>query len=230
MRRSRLTQDRVRGAPRALRARLLAGFLVAALTGAAASGPVTAHDAPAPGRPASTPALSAAPALPAIKPAPDFVLRATTGEAVRLSELRGRIVLVSFIYTQCTTACPLLTQRLALLRSRLRRTPGAAGDVHFLSITVDPTRDSAAALQRYARHFGAPARGWQFLRDEPERLAPVLAAYDEWTRPEPSGDIDHPARLYLIDRAGSIREIYSLSFFDERQAYLDIQALRREHR
>jgi protein SCO1 len=204
--------------------RLLAGLVVLML----AARPAVAHDAPAAGPRALPLALSATPSLAAIKPAPDFILRATTGEAVRLSELHGRVVLISFIYTRCTTACPLLTQRLALLRSRLRQAPGAASDVHFLSITVDPARDSSAALQRYASHFGAPAAGWQFLRDDPERLGPVLAAYDEWTRAEPSGDIDHPARLYLIDRGGHIREIYSLTFFDDRQAYLDIQALRRE--
>jgi protein SCO1/2 len=59
-------------------------------------------------------------------------------------------------------------------------------------------------------------------------LRPVLAAYDKWTRPQPDGEIDYPTRLYLIDRRGRIREIYSISFFDERQAFLDIQALLRE--
>ena len=59
-------------------------------------------------------------------------------------------------------------------------------------------------------------------------MRPVLAAYDEWTRPQPDGEIDHPARLYIIDPRGRIREIYSISFFDERQTYLDIQALFRE--
>jgi protein SCO1/2 len=66
------------------------------------------------------------------------------------------------------------------------------------------------------------------LREERQKLQPVLAAYDEWTRPQPDGEIDHPARLYLIDRRGRIREIYSISFFDERQAFLDIQTLLRE--
>ena len=59
-------------------------------------------------------------------------------------------------------------------------------------------------------------------------MGPVLAAYDEWTMPEPDGEIDHPAPLYLIDPRGHIREIYSISFFDEHQAFLDIQALPRE--
>ena len=53
----------------------------------------------------------------------------------------------------------------------------------------------------------------------------MLAAWDEWTKPLPAGEIDHPARLYLIDGAGRVREIYSLSLFDERQAFLDIRAL-----
>ena len=66
------------------------------------------------------------------------------------------------------------------------------------------------------------------MREEGQKLQRVKAAYDEWTRPQPNGEIDHPARLYLIDRRGRIREIYSISFFDDRQAFLDVQALLRE--
>ncbi len=61
-------------------------------------------------------------------------------------------------------------------------------------------------------------------------MRPVLSAYDEWTRERPEGELDHPARLYLIDPAGRIREIYSLALFDERQAFLDIVAVEREAR
>ena len=176
------------------------------------------------------PALSPAPRLPLIKPAPDFTLLDTSGRPTQLSELRGHVVLISFIYTACSSACPLLTQRMALLQARLARSGLRRREAHFLSITVDPYRDSAEALGRYAGRFGAGSDGWRFLREEPERLQPVLAAYDEWTRPQPDGEIDHPARLYLVDRRGNIREIYSLSFFDERQAFRDIRALLKEAR
>ena len=47
-------------------------------------------------------------------------------------------------------------------------------------------------------------------------------------RADPCGEVDHPARIFLVDRAGRIREIYSLAFFDERQAWLDIRALLRD--
>jgi cytochrome oxidase Cu insertion factor (SCO1/SenC/PrrC family) len=173
-------------------------------------------------------ALSVAPSLPVIKPAPDFTLLDTTGQPVHLSDLRENVVLISFIYTSCTSACPLLTARMSALWARLKRDGTVARQVRFLSITVDPARDSAAALERYVKRFKADPARWSFLREERQKLQPVLAAYDEWTRPQPNGEIDHPARLYLIDRRGRIREIYSISFFDERQAFLDIKTLLRE--
>lgn len=190
---------------------------------------IAAHQDPPAGQ-SNRPALAPAPRLPLIKPAPDFTLLDTSGRPIRLSELRGHVVLISFIYTACSSACPLLTQRMALLRARLTRAGVGAGQTDFLSITVDPNRDSAEVLGRYAARLRAGSDGWRFLREEPERLQRVLAAYDEWTRPQSDGEIDHPARLYLVDRRGNIREIYSLSFFDEHQAFLDIQALLNEAR
>ena len=165
-----------------------------------------------------------------IRPAPDFALLEPEGRTVHLSDFNGRVVLLSFIYTSCPSACPLITQRIALLRSRLRETGLFPTRVGLLSVTVDPERDTPAVLARYAKAFGADLGGWRFLRESPERLGPVLAAYDEWAKRLPGGEIDHPARLYLIDPRGRIREIYSLSLFDERQAFLDIQALLRESR
>jgi len=201
------------------------GALAAALllaTAPAAYGHQPAPAASAGGR------LTPDPSLAVIRPAPDFTLADVNGADVRLSDLRGSVVLLSFIYTSCAAACPLLTQRMAVLQGRLAEAKLFPGPVTLLSVTVDPERDSAAVLARYAQAFTANPRGWRFLRSERDRLGPVLTRYDEWTRRLPDGDIDHPARLYLIDRAGRIREIYNLGLFDERQAFLDIQALLRE--
>ncbi len=206
---------------------LLAGTLLLA----AAPRPARPHEGAAPGaKGPDRQAVATSARLAIIRPAPDFTLRDFQGRSVRLWELRGRVTLLSFIYTSCPAACPLVTQRMALLASRLRTAGLAPSRVMLLSITVDPQRDTDTALERYAKGFGTDRRGWQFLRETPERLAPVLAAYDEWTRRLPGGEIDHPARLYLIDSEARIREIYSLSFFHERQAFLDIQALLRESR
>ena len=174
--------------------------------------------------------LAPDPSLAVIRPAPDFSLTDPSGADVRLSDLRGRVVLVSFIYTSCTAACPLLTQRLAVLQTRLTEAGLFPAQVNLVSVTVDPDRDSPAVLARYAQAFTARSPGWRMLRSDRDRLGPVLASYDEWTRRLPNGDIDHPARLHLIDRAGRVREIYSLGLFDEKQALLDIRALLRESR
>ncbi|HET7298640.1 MAG TPA: SCO family protein [Burkholderiales bacterium] len=168
--------------------------------------------------------LTKTPYMAVIREAPNFGLQAFNGETIKLSELRGRPVLVAFIYTTCTGACPLLSARMSRLQQMLEkaRIPAA-----LVSVTVDPQRDDAKTLAAYAKRFGA-GPGWHFVREEPARLAPVLAAYDEWTRREGSGELDHPARLHLIDAAGRVREIYSLAFFDEEQAFLDIKALHKQ--
>jgi len=176
-------------------------------------------------RPAPASPLTKNAPMPVIRTAPAFALTDVDGRRIALADLRGRTVLVAFAYTRCTSACPLLSLRMARLQQKLiaARLPAV-----LVSVTVDPQRDDAARLALFAKGFGARP-GWHFLRDEPARLEPVLAAYDEWTHVLPSGELDHPARLHLIDGAGRVREIYSLAFFDEEQAFLDIAALEREH-
>jgi protein SCO1 len=186
--------------------------------------PAAAASASGPPSAATDPTLTGRPFLPRIKPAEDVALTNTSGQTVRLSGLAGQVRIVNFIFSTCTSACPLLTQRMALLQDALAET-GKWDAVAFLTITVDPERDDRAMLAAYADRFGADLRNWAFLTGRPEEVRPILARWGEWTRRLPSGDIDHPARLYLIDRAGIVREIYSLSFFDERQALLDVEAL-----
>jgi protein SCO1 len=176
-----------------------------------------------------SPTLTAHPRLAAIGPAPEFRLFDTSGTAVNLSDYRGRVVLLAFIFTTCTEVCPKISAQMSALQRQLRRA-GVPGEKAFLlSVTVDPETDSKEVLAKYASNYDADPSCWLFLRDERKNLAKVLAAYDEWTRKVVAGNIDHPARVYLIDAQGRIREIYSLSFFDERQARLDILALLEEH-
>ena len=204
-------------------ARYAVALLLALLAGAPSHG--WAHDPPAARAPAS--ALTTAPHLAVIKSAPDFALLDLDGQVVRLADLRGHVALVSFVYTRCTAACPLLTARLAVLQRRAAALRPSERPV-LVTITVDPERDTPERLRQYAEQFAADRTSWRFLREEPVRLVPVLSAWDEWTRPTGGGELDHPARVYLLDRAGRIREIYALEFFDARQAWLDVQRLLRE--
>jgi protein SCO1/2 len=174
---------------------------------------------------AHSPAIGAHPHLNVIAPAPDFALRDPAGALVSLSDLRGKVVVVAFIYASCTTTCPILGQQMARLQKRVKDDKALRGRVMLLSVTVDPSRDSAAVLANYASALGADPSAWKFLRGSAEALAPVLGAYDEWTKAMPDGDLDHPARVHLIDAEGRTREIYSLAFFDPRQVLVDIRSL-----
>lgn len=204
------------------RALQLAAALTILLTSSAAT---RAHEPESPR--AAAPRIHA-PFLGVIGAAPDFTLLDTGGRRIRLTDDRERVVLIAFIYTGCTTACPTLSLRMSWIQRQLLARGIDGRRVRFYSITVDPERDSPEVLARYARSFVREQDAWRFLRESPERLRPVLAAYDEWTRVLPDGEIDHPARLYLIDGRTRIREIYSLAFFNEEQALADIAALLKE--
>lgn len=189
--------------------------LLLALTLCSAAGPVSAVEQ----------AVSANPTLSVIARAPDFVMRDPSGEQVNLSNYRGKVVLLAFVFTTCPGVCPLISQQMAFLQGQLKREGLFGSKTVMLSVTVDPKTDTAEVLRAYAKTFGADPAGWRFLREDPPKLDPVLKAYDEWTKLLPKGEIDHPARVYLIDQAGNMREIYSLAFFNEQQTLLDMKAL-----
>ena len=169
--------------------------------------------------------LSTHPSLAVIAPAPGFVLADTDGRPVRLENYRGQVLLLAFVFTSCKTVCPLISRQMAQLQAGLKQDGVFGNRASMLSVTIDPETDSIDTLKQYAANLGADAAGWRFLREERAALKAVLKAYDEWSRLLPEGEMDHPARVYLIDREGRIREIYSLAFFDHRQVLLDIRAL-----
>lgn len=119
-----------------------------------------------------------------IGPAPEFTLTTTDGGRLSLSDLRGKVVAVTFIYATCTDTCPLLTAKMAGMQKRLG--PDFGPRVRFVSITVDPERDTPAVLTQYARNHGANPVGWAFLTGTPGEIRDVDDS-TESTRRRPSG-------------------------------------------
>jgi protein SCO1 len=83
------------------------------------------------------------------------------GAQVALADLRGKVVAVTFIYTLCTNTCPVLTPMMSFVQDQLSADFGAK--IAFVSITVDPERDTPEVLKEYAQAFGANLAGWFFL-------------------------------------------------------------------
>ena len=97
---------------------------------------------------------------PADRAAPDFSLLDTAGNAVTLQDLRGKVWIASFMFTRCTLGCPQVAETVRDLQNRLRDRK----DLLFVTFAVDPDRDNAEDLNRYANHFGADQNRWIFLR------------------------------------------------------------------
>src|SRR4051812_7161577 len=89
------------------------------------------------------------PPLPRIAPAPSFNLTSQDGVQVSLADFRGKVVAVTFIYTFCADACQVLTPMMSLVQDQLG--PDFGTNIAFVSITLDPERDTPAVLKEYAQ-------------------------------------------------------------------------------
>ena len=90
--------------------------------------------------------------------------------------VKGKIVIISFIYTSCTDICPITTARLAQLEDRLGELVGR--DVFILSMTVDPEHDTPQRLKSYAEAFGT-GPGWSFVTGNPDDIRAINAKFGE---------------------------------------------------
>src|SRR5437870_12075282 len=131
--------------------------LVGAVVLTAAPRAARAHDAPERAGAAALPG-SPSPSLAVIGPAPPFTLVDPAGRSVSLADYTGRVVLLSFVYTTCRSACPLVTQRMAVLQRRLREAGPLGARGGFVSLTVGPARGGAGMLARSAHPLGPDRR------------------------------------------------------------------------
>lgn len=145
--------------------------------------------------------------LPKLFEVPDAQLVSDTGTSFRLSELRGHVVVYDFIFTNCAGTCPMMTG----VMKRLATGMADESDLRFVSISVDPERDTPEVLRAYAKRTGGDKR-WMFLTGEREVIVPLsrdsfkLAAGDVVANEaEP---ILHSTRLVLVDRNATIRGYY----------------------
>jgi len=139
-------------------------------------------------------------------PAPDFALVDQAGAPLSLADLRGKALLLDFIYTSCPGPCPILTGRHVSVQKAL---PAELRDrVQFVSISLDPEHDDPAALAAYAQARGADLANWSFLTGEPARVDAVLRGYGVGRARKPDGEIDHLVVTFLIDGDGRIMRRY----------------------
>jgi protein SCO1 len=164
--------------------------------------------------------------LPKIGPAPDVTLTSQDAVQVSLADLRGKVVAVTFIFTRCTATCPVLTPMMSFVQDRLGGDFGAK--IAFVSITVDPERDTPEVLKEYAQAFGANLAGWSFLTGDPAAIREVTRRYGVYASKSENGDVDHTFLTSIIDRRGIIRVQYLGVRFDPEEFRRDLLSLLKE--
>jgi protein SCO1/2 len=162
--------------------------------------------------------------------APSTVLVGTDGKPFDMACLRGKVVLVSFVYTTCNGTCPATTQTLKGIQTELDKAKLWRTSVAFVSITLDPKRDTPEALGCYARLFGADPAAWHFLTGSSQQVEAVIARWGMWVKNTSEGVLDHPSRIFLVDPTGREREIYNLEFLKADSVLEDVRSLVAEAR
>lgn len=155
---------------------------------------------------ASTPELRAGVFDPP-RAAPDFSLKGSNGQELKLSRYRGKVVALGFGYTHCPSVCPATLAFLAQARKKLA---AAGNNFQVVYVTVDPERDTPEQLKTFLASFDPTFLG---ATGTPQQLADVRKAYGITlsdkifveTMPKSSYFLDHSSFIYLIDRGGELR-------------------------
>ena len=164
--------------------------------------------------------------LPKIKPAPEFTLTKQDGKRLALKDLRGKALAITFIFASCADTCPLLTAKMAGIQDRLGTDFGKK--IYFVSITVDPERDTPEVLKRYGDAHKANAAGWAFLTGSSAEIREVAKRYGIYYKKNPRGDVDHTFLTSLVDQNGTLRVQYMGIKFDSDEMLRDILSLVKE--
>ncbi len=168
-----------------------------------------------------------------IMPAPEGRVLDVDGRAARLSQyLHDRITLLGFIYTTCADpdGCPLAYRVFDALKEAIADAPHLHGKVRFVTLSFDPARDTPEMMRRYAGSRVVEADGglrWYFLTTRSAReLLPLVEGFGQDVRVSAAGrELSHVLKVFLIDRRGDIREIYSSNFLHPQSVLNDIETL-----
>src|SRR5438128_9396431 len=143
---------------------------------------------------------------------PEFVLLNQDGKNFGSAQLRGKIWMPDFIYTTCPGPCPMISSRMSELQKPLEKT-----DVHLVSFSVDPEKDTPEVLRSYAERLQAQSGRWDFLTGPKSAIYKLshdgfkLAVSDG---SDAQGIPVHSTRMVLVDRRGEIRGYYDAAEAD----------------
>ena len=139
-------------------------------------------------------------------PAPDFALRNVDGRVVRLSKLRGRVVLLTFVYSHCADVCPLIVENLKAAQKQV------GGRAQIVAVSVDPRGDTPRAVRAFLRAHQMSGR-MEYLLGSHHELAPVWRRYGIAVVATPEDrEVGHSGGVVGITANGRRRARYPPTF------------------
>jgi protein SCO1/2 len=141
--------------------------------------------------------------LPVLGEIPAFELTNQQGRPFDRAALNGHVWVADFIYTHCEGPCPRMSSHMHSLQGKV------ANDVKLVSFSVDPERDTPAALEAYGKQFGADDAHWSFLTGDPQTLN--MLDHDAFKLGSLGAAMDHSTRFVLVDKKGQIRGYYGIA-------------------
>lgn len=151
------------------------------------------------------------------QPAHDFTLQDVGGHSMGLRDVRGKVIVLYFIYASCPDACPLLSEKIAKIQQQINGTP-MRDIVEFIAITTDPERDTPEVLRAYGPAHGFDPVNWLFLTsgaDHPTATRELAKAYGLEFTPMEDGSLMHASVTHVIDKSGNLRaRFHGLKFQD----------------
>jgi protein SCO1/2 len=130
---------------------------------------------------------------------PHFTLTDSEGHPFDSNELRGKVWIVDFIFTNCPGPCPRMTSQMHKLSEKLKNDK----DIRLVSISVDPEHDTPPVLNAYAHRFGGPTPQWTFLTGPLSTID--LLTVNTFHIGTVRNRLNHSTRFMLIDKNGHIR-------------------------
>ena len=140
-------------------------------------------------------------------PAPQFALTDQNGRQVSLEQFRGEPVALTFLYTHCPDACPLIADEMRQAADMLGPN---SGKFAMLAVSTDPRHDDRAAALNFSQVHGMTGR-WHYLLGSPDQLSPVWKSYYIGVTPGDT-EVMHSEAVFLIDKQGRERALLGLPF------------------
>lgn len=160
-------------------------------------------------------------------------LRDQYGRQFTFSQLRGRVLIVSYIYTHCPDVCHITSARMNTFKERLKRT-NLQDKVYFVSISIDPKRDTPEVLIHHAKMMNLDLINWVFVTGDEDDInstikvsgiEPIKGPIQYSEKGETSYLITHMDKISLVDKKGRIRRHYKGSTFYMDGLLRDIEKL-----